>query len=230
MTFSIEDFRRFSKGNSADALRFRLMFWKLDPPSYAEWSDLVENAISHEVSRISMRKNDLVDLSEDALTSVLVLALEALGLQASSSRVGGNCDVTIFYRDDYLWIGEAKIFSGVAHVWDGYQQLTTRYATGMPSHNRGGMLLYCQKARATELLAEWRAALRAEVPDADDRDGSLPLTFVSTSRYLTHEMPMTVTHFAFPLFHDPQDGEVKLSKASFKAGREARSRSRKGYV
>lgn len=205
-----------------DALRLALFNWKFKRPSYEDWSSLVEEAVSYEVSRISLRKADLQDLDEDGITAVLIIALEAMGLAASSARVNGNCDVTFSYNNEYLWIAEAKIFTGVAHVWGGYLQLTSRYASGLPDHNRGGVLLYCLKGEASGLLEEWRASLAAQVADSDARPSPYPLSFLSSAGVAATGLLMQLTHFAFPLYHEPMEDKVRMTPEAFAAGRKAK--------
>lgn len=218
----IAELRHMAAGNERDALSFMLFQWDVNPRPYEEWADAVEGAMSFIAGLLAVRRNDLQDLGEDALTAMITAGLECIGLDASSSRVGGNCDVTIRFRGQYLWLGEAKIFNGVAHVWGGYQQLVTRYRTELQSHSRGGLLLYCFKGAAGPLLASWRAALSVQVAGIATQDGSKQLSFCSQEPIADGECAYTVTHFAFPLFHDPQDGKTKLSPEAFEAAREAK--------
>lgn len=226
MTSSIADLKAALVSDS-DQLRLALLLWKVNKPTYEQWVDLVESAVAYEVRQLTGRRSDLHDLSEDALTAVLVIALGSLGLSATSTYVNGNCDVKIDYADEYVWLGEAKLFNGVSHVWGGYLQLTSRYATGMPGQNAGGILLYCVKASAGELLAEWRGALTSKVGHADATDGRLPLTFASKEVCASTGLPLSLTHFAFPLFHSPQEDVIKLGRPDFAAGRRSRDVAKK---
>jgi hypothetical protein len=225
MSVSIQDLKAMVDDGGPDALRCSLLFWKFDRPNYTDWATLVEKTISYEVSLIAKRRSDLNALGEDALTAVLVVALEAIGLQATSARVNGNCDLTVSY-DNYLWLGEAKLYTGAAHVWGGYLQLTARYSTGLPNQSRGGMLLYCVKDTASVLLAEWRAVLSEQVQDANARDGALPLTFISADVCASSGLPLELVHFAFPLFHVPTEDSIKLSPEALRAGRAAKKSAR----
>lgn len=217
----LSDLREFSAHSPQDSLRFMLFQWRVSRPSYADWADAVEGCIEFSMQQMSIRKNDIQDMSEDALTALLTSNLSCFGLNAASARVGGNCDVTVGY-DSYLWLGEAKLFTGVAHVWDGYLQLTTRYNTGLVEHGRGGMLLYCYKDSAGKLLAEWRAVLGEQLDGICIEDGARELTFLSDQSSPATGGNYRVTHFAFPLHHAPSDGKVKLSAAAMAAGREAK--------
>ena len=222
----VSDWKAILSVNPSDALRLQILMWKVDRPSYESWADAVEGCIEHVVRNMAIKKNDIQRLTEDALTAQVTTGLSCFGLNATSGRVGGNVDVVISYADEYIWLGEAKIFTGGAHVWDGYQQLTTRYNTGLDVHSRGGILLYCYKDRADVLLAEWRATLNVQCEFAALSDGKLELTFLSKEDCRGTGKPYSVTHFAFPLLHDPQDGKIKLSPAASAAGRRAKVNAR----
>jgi hypothetical protein len=210
-----------------DALRFQLLLWKFDRPSYDKWADAVEDCLESIMRQMAAKKNDIQDLSEDALTAQVTTNLTCFGLNATSARVGGNVDVSVSYADGYLWIGEAKIFTGVAHVWDGYLQLTRRYSTGLLTHSRGGLLLYCYKEHADELLAEWRAVLTAQVDSISISDGSRELTFLSADDSIATGQLYSVTHFAFPLHHNPVDGQIKLKSSAMAAGQKVKKEMKK---
>ena len=223
----LSDWRDAFSHDPQDALRFQLLLWKFDRPAYGEWSDAVERCLESVMRQMAVKKNDIQGLSEDALTAHVTDNLTCFGLQATSARIGGNVDVSISYANEYLWIGEAKIFTGVAHVWDGYLQLTQRYSTGLRAHSRGGLLLYCYKEHADDLLAEWRATLADQVEDINITDGHLELTFVSGDESIATGEIYSVTHFAFPLHHNPVDGQIKLKASAMAAGQRAKKEAKR---
>lgn len=203
-------------------LRFALFNWKFQRPSYEEWASSVEASIKYVMTQMAKRKGDLQGLGEDQLTATVTTALTCFGVDARSARINGNCDVTIEQDADYVWIGEAKLYTGITHVWGGYQQLVTRYATGLPHHCRGGMLLYCYKGSADVLLAEWRATLQEQLKSTQFRQSPDALSFVSEEPSQATGLPLVVTHFAFPLFHQPMEKVAKLTKAARDAGRKVK--------
>lgn len=226
MTVTIKSLReRMEKGTADQKMRFALLMWDFQKPTYADWIELLEGAILFQVSQMATHRNYLQDSGEDLLTSVLVIGLSSLGLEATHSMVNGNCDVTIRYGD-YLWIGEAKIFTGVTVVWGGYLQLTQRYSTGLPNHNKGGMLIYCIKDSAKALLAEWKAALFEQLPHCNPVDDGHPLCFRSSDVVSSSGLDISITHFSFPLLHDPVEDKIKLTKSALSAGKAAKSASR----
>lgn len=226
MTVSLRKLKALSSSSDPGALQCCLVLWRFNRPTYDEWVGLVERAIAFEVAQMAQRRNDLQELGEDALTALLVIALNSLGLRASSAVVNGNCDVVVEYADDYQWLGEAKLFTGVTVIWKGYLQLTTRYAAGLPNQSKGGMLLYCFKESAATLLSEWREVLNTSVPHANIQDGELPLTFRSEDICASSGLALGLLHFAFVLFHSPQENKIKLSKDAMKAGTKAKAGAR----
>lgn len=221
----VSEWHKLAAQDEAATLRQMLFQWDVRTPTYVEWADAVEGALSFIMRIMAQQKNDIQGLSEDALTAQVTGNLRCMGLEANSARVGGNCDVTVRYGENYLWLGEAKIFNGVAHVWGGYLQLTTRYRTEVLEHSRGGMLLYCYKGPAPPLLEEWRATLCAQVDGISTVDGSRQLSFCSEERTQSGATPYCVTHFVIPLFHEPKDHLVKLTGEALKAGREAKKKA-----
>jgi hypothetical protein len=221
MTVTLDDLRERAERSIPDKIRFKLSMWDFEKPSYEDWANLVEDAIDVSMREIAQRKNSFSESDEDTITSVVVIALRMLSFSAASEVVNGNCDLSISYGD-YLWLGEAKIFTGLTAVWGGYLQLTQRYATGLPQHSRGGMLLYCKKDGANALLAEWRAALAAQVSHSATRDGRYVLSFASSDIVSTTGLGIDLMHFAFPLLHEPKEETLKMSKAALAAGKKAK--------
>lgn len=221
MNITLNDFEQLERSGGSDGLRASLLLWKFNRPTYGRWTELVEQALVYEMQQISQRAHNFQDAGEDAITATLVIALRSLGLNADSAVVNGNTDVSIRYTDDYIWLGEAKIFTGVSVIWGGYLQLTKRYSVALPSQDRGGMLLYCFKDSASALLSEWRAALAAQVPHSNVRDGDMPLMFRSEDVSPSSGITLNLAHLAFPLLYKPED-DAKLSPAAFEAGKKAK--------
>ena len=220
--------KRAFEGSDADYIRFQLFHWKFKPLPYSEWADMVEVAIGEVMSGIASRKAVLKEGSEDSLTATLCIGLEGYGFQARSANWNGNCDLTVTYGDSCVWLGEAKIFTGAAHVWGGYLQLVSRYADGLPEHSRVGMLLYCKKENALALLGEWQAYLDVMVANAQCAATTHPLVFTSADVAAATGLPLSVTHYAFPLFHEPLEDVVKGTAEAFAAGQAAKKAIKEG--
>jgi len=200
--------------------------WDFEPPQYSTWVDLVEGAMMYQINKVAEKRHHLKDLGEDSLTTVVELALDNLGLNCSAKAVNGNVDLVVEWRG-FKWLGEAKIAADLQKIFHGYQQLTSRYATGQPGQTAGGLLLYCKHDSATVIMDGWRAALRHEIPGANIQDGPVPLSFRSDDRRNGSGQMISIVHLAFPLYHVPEEDTWTLSKDAINAGRNARKATKK---
>jgi hypothetical protein len=208
----------------ARSLSLQVLLWDFEVPSYDVWVAHVERAILYQIDRISEKRNYLKDLGEDALTTVLQLALDNLMLNCSAAVVNGNVDMVVEYRG-YKWLGEAKIAADAQKIFHGYNQLTSRYATGQPNQTSGGMLLYCKHERADVIMNGWRAIMEGAVPGAV-ADGPTPLSFRSVDARNGAGQPFQIVHLAFPLYHVPEEDTWVLSKELLEIGRLARKKTK----
>jgi len=222
---TIEELRREAYKSPVGRLQFDIFMWRFNPPTYPDWVGLVEDAVQFEVRLMAERRHDLHDLDEDALSAILNISLQSLNLDASAKFVNGNTDVTIQYNA-YKWLGEAKFGSDVAKLYKGYLQLTSRYATGMDGQSAGGMLIYCPHGSAKVALAAWRAALEAELPECNARDGKVELTFRSEDECEATGAKLDIVHIALPLYHKPLEATKKLSAEAIEAARSERKKVR----
>ncbi|WP_153066116.1 MULTISPECIES: hypothetical protein [Xanthomonas] len=218
---TMDQWRANAKLSPVKQLHFKIMMWDFDRPLYDEWVQLVEDAVLHQISLIANKRNHFKDLSEDTLTGIIELSLTNLELNCAAKNINGNVDIVIEYGD-YKWLGEAKIASDVSKIFHGYQQLTSRYATGMPNQTSGGLLLYCNHDQANVILAGWQAALVAQMPQCNARKGPVPLSFRSSDNQNSAGHFFDLIHLAVPLHHEPKEDVVKLSKNAIAAARKAR--------
>lgn len=95
---------------------------------------------------ISLQKNPQIygEMTEDQLTQIIIDRLSDFDFNAySDPNVGGHVDLSVDYPgESYLWLGEAKIDNNKEHVYEGFLQLTTRYATGEKNQTAGGIIIY----------------------------------------------------------------------------------------
>lgn len=212
------------RGTAADRLAFAHFMWKYKAPPYEEWVVHVEEAIYLQILNMAGFKNYLKDHKEDGLTVQVIQGLRMLSLDAHMAMVNGNCDVTIRYMD-YLWLGEAKIARSVSVVWEGFLQLTTRYATGMPGQTSGGMLIYCTEGSSEDFMRSWRDTLSVELNSATFQEhGSIRSSFWTQHASQVTGSPLKLIHMPFPLFHQPLDGKRKLSPAALAAAKKGGSK------
>lgn len=222
---TVEDLKREADKTEVGRLHWAIQNWKFNRPNYDDWTNLVEDAVAHVFRLMAESRDDFGSIGEDALSAVLNTGLKILNLDADARSVNGNCDVVVAL-DGYKWLAEAKLAHDLSKIYHGYEQLTSRYATGMTGQTRGAMLLYVNHASAEVTLAGWKAALTTAFPDCNARDGRVQLSFSSEGICAATGATLGITHFAVPLHHAPQEEKRKLPKAAFEAAAKARKRVR----
>lgn len=147
------------------------------------------------------------DRDEDGLTIDVITDLRAMGFDAShDTAYGGHCDIVIEAKDGFLWLGEAKIHSSYDWLLKGFQQLDTRYSTGAPGQDTGGMLIYCKVARIDKTMKRWHAHLVANRPDVTiEICEDNPLALRSTHVHEATGRLFKVRHVPISLYFSPRD-------------------------
>ena len=150
-----------------------------------------------------LRKND----SEDRLTLDIVDWLKARGFYAEhDSQIGGHVDIVV-RKNNYLWLGEAKIRRGNSNLWDGFLQLCTRYATGDTNQKEGGLLIYAREPNTSHQMNTWEEHLKSK---ALPEYSSAPCPKRSLSFFSVHNLEMSgqefrVRHMPVMLYFEPKD-------------------------
>ena len=147
---------------------------------------------------------------EDRITSELKRSLRLLGYAAThDEKIGGHSDLVVRGKvQNYLWIGEAKIHGAYDYLYQGFQQLTTRYSTGDANQDCGGMLIYIKNNDAKGVVVNWRAHLKAKAldeyseSDCQDRPN---FVFYITHKHERSGAPFRVKHIGIILGFDPKD-------------------------
>lgn len=147
---------------------------------------------------------------EDRITSELKRSLRLLGYAAThDEKIGGHSDLVVRGKvQNYLWIGEAKIHGAYDYLYQGFQQLTTRYTTGDVNQNCGGMLIYIKSNNAAEVVSKWRAHLKDKALDgySDSNCVERPEhVFYSAHKHERAGSVFTVKHIGIILGFDPKD-------------------------
>lgn len=157
--FSLEGLHAISVATGME-LPFRLLDLRAKgSKDYQEFIDIVNLAIDSCVNTMAKYPKELYEQSEDQLSIFMIGKLEGIGLRATHDTTsGGHCDIVIQEGNDLLWLGEAKRVTGKqnAHIEDGYLQLFSRYATGLPSQDHGGLIIFCCCERIDQILESWK--------------------------------------------------------------------------
>jgi hypothetical protein len=159
-----------------------------------------------------LRKQD----QEDRLTIDITNQLCCLGYNAShDSKVGGHADLVVRNKD-FLWIGEAKIHNDYDYLWEGFQQLCTRYSVGDSNQKDGGILIYIRVRDANLVVKKWQEHLLSKnLPDyccvpCESRE----ISFFSIHRHERSGQAFRVRHMPVMLYFDPQDKSGRAKKSS----------------
>ncbi|NWJ26117.1 hypothetical protein [Rhizobium sp. RM] len=168
----------------------------------------VQKAIDYVCNQLETDKSKKQDRDEDDLTLEICSMLRAAGFRAAhDEHMNGHCDVVIRGKDGFLWLAEAKKNGAYSWLDKGFQQLTTRYSTGVPGQDHGEVLLYCFAKNSKNLIDKWREELVARNPEVSTQASSCgsPLIFGSTHKHEASGLDFYVRHKAVTLYWDPKD-------------------------
>jgi hypothetical protein len=159
-----------------------------------------------------LRQND----SEDRLTVEIVGHLKQLSYTAfHDPKIGGHVDILV-QKKRFKWLGEAKIYNGPAYLWQGFQQLCTRYSTGDSNQSHGGIIVYFKNGNVRNFMSRWSNYLSTQnLPDFKAYScQNRPLAFYSEHIHVASGDIFTVRHVPLILCFDPQDksGITKTKK------------------
>lgn len=177
-------------------------------PDHAAFVRLVEKAIDWIAQELSRNPELHKDQTEDELTIQVVNMLKAMTFTAShDTKVGGHCDVSVEYKFELLWLAEAKIFdSDYSWLFKGFQQLNSRYSTGNPDQNAGGMIIYSFKERVDRMMVRWSEYLETNLPGIVVKvcpDNVLCRR--SSHTHIRTGLPYKVRHVPISLYFKPED-------------------------
>jgi hypothetical protein len=168
----------------------------------------VQKGVDFACNELEQNKHKKQGYGEDALTLEVCSMLRMLGFQAShDDDVGGHCDIVIKGNESFLWLAEAKKHSDYAWLDKGFQQLSTRYSTGVNGQDHGEVLLYCFNQNAKAMLKKWREELKARNDGVTTQDTACgnPLLFCSIHQHAASGLDFHVRHKAVALYWDPKD-------------------------
>lgn len=171
----------------------------------------VNRAIDHIAQDFARTPKERQGRSEDALTMDIVTSLSSMGFRAShDTTIGGHCDIVIEARDNFLWLGEAKIQSSYDWLVQGFNQLDMRYATGSASQDHGGIIVYCYHGRTDSIMDEWAERLKEARSDVEVTPRAhLDSYFTSSHIHRRTGRPYQVRHVPIALQWNPPESSRK---------------------
>jgi hypothetical protein len=168
----------------------------------------VQKGVDFACNELEQNKHKKQGLGEDAITLEVCSMLKMAGFQAAhDDEVGGHCDIVVKGKELFLWLAEAKEHSDYAWLDKGFQQLSTRYSTGVKGQDHGEVLIYCYNQNAKAMLRKWREELEARNAGVTTKESTCgsPLLFCSTHQHAASGLDFHVRHKAVTLYWDPKD-------------------------
>ncbi|WP_316233407.1 hypothetical protein [Bradyrhizobium sp. SZCCHNPS2010] len=225
---TIQDLRARAAGRPGAEIAIDLLL-VADYPAFVE---IINRAIDTAFRRMAENPELRRGRSEDELTIELINLLKQNDIDAThEAKVGGHCDITIRGPNDFAWLAEAKRHSkGYPWLYQGFQQLNTRYSTGLPQHDKGGLIIYTYKPNTLNQMGGWSAYLQANQKGlVVSPYGADPLSFLSTHQHERSGLPYEVRHIPLSLYFAPKD-KPKTVKARTKKKGAKKSPRKNGAV
>jgi hypothetical protein len=202
--YSVRDLRLLAKGKVQREISLELFLYD----SYENFVGLVNRSLDHIIQRMSQNPELRQGLTEDQLTIEIVNGLHYMGFLARhETKVGGHCDIVVEGDNDYLWLGEAKVFKG-KYSWllKGFRQLNTRYATANPGQDAGGLIIYSFKPRIDRVISTWGKRLAEICGDISVTacPRNPPAVLSKHTHHRTGRL-FTTRHLPVSLYWNPQD-------------------------
>lgn len=173
--------------------------------SYSDFTGMINVQLRRIIKAMIRNAEQFQDLNEDRITFHIISQYNAIGFQAQHGvMIGGHVDISISY-EEYLWLGEAKIHSSYTTLQKGWEQLTSRYSTGMADEDDGAFLIYNFNADALSVTKAWREHLISNYPGLEFEFDDADLNFSTKNTHVRSGRPYYVTHYNIPLHHDPKD-------------------------
>ncbi|GAM99147.1 hypothetical protein U91I_02788 [alpha proteobacterium U9-1i] len=201
-SFTYQDLMLMAAGNRPREIVVKLMF----ASDYSSFVESVEDAIDHIADRMSENPQLRQEREEDELSIDIVDQLKAMSFDAEHDMtIGGHGDIVVRGRGSFLWIGEAKKHSSYPWLLKGYNQLTTRYASGLETQAVGGLIVYSYGQRVDQVMENWKTFLDENATVEGFGEGGRSACFRST--YLSERTGIlcTVRHLGISLYFDPKD-------------------------
>lgn len=173
--------------------------------TYEDFTQVIHSHLKRTFKDMTRSCNYFEGQSEDQITFHVLSHLNAFGFRASHDpHVGGHVDICVEY-DDYLWLAEAKKHSTYIHLQRGWEQLTSRYSTGMKDEDDGAFIIYNFNSNALSVTNAWKSHLEEFYSNVNCAHEEGELNFKTTHSHVRSGRPYSVTHYNVPLHFDPKD-------------------------
>lgn len=197
----------------------RMMFSKI-PSSYDEFIDAIYVRLDKYLKLLQEDPDTHSESSEDHITGEIVRNLRSHDFNASKeTKTGGHVDIRVEYPTKegmYVWLCEAKRDTSVDHVYEGFLQLTTRYATGISEQSEGSVLLYVQKNPLLDFMTKTKEKLQSERADIEicecKRWPTQSFVFETPLPRIGGDFRYKIRYIGVSLYFLPQDKSGRAAK------------------
>lgn len=192
---------------AAHSVPIKIMLDLLVADSHSDKLSCVERGVNFAVQEMIKVPHLYQKMSEDQLTNALIGILLGMGFKPThDTQYGGHCDIAIQFDDGFLWIGESKIHGTYDWLLKGFNQLDTRYSTGMPGQDSGDLIIFIFQERIDRVMEKWVETLATERPDVAvkvcDRD---PTRRISSHPHTRTGLAFRTRHIPVSLYFAPRD-------------------------
>ncbi|AVB13410.1 MULTISPECIES: hypothetical protein [Pseudomonas] len=174
--------------------------------AYSHFVEITEKALQKAIHLLEANPRFL-QVGEDDITNMICVAMRMAGINVEhDSMEGGHADLVV-KNVRYKWLAEAKIKDDsydYGWLWDGFMQLTERYATNTAGNNRAGFLVYIKQPNSKRVMKRWQDRMsEAEGYRFSFADSDFPLSFKSTHEHTRSGENCDVTHFSLSAYFQP---------------------------
>lgn len=211
LDLTVEQLLLIAKGKPASEIHLHLML----VDKYDEWVHWIYRAIDHIVRQLEENPELREDRLEDELTIDIVSHLRMFQIDADhETKIGGHVDIRIRGPNSFLWLGEAKKHSTYDWLMKGFRQLDTRYSTGNPDQDAGGLLIYIFGPRVDEVMKKWKEHLGSQLGASITFAGCPlnPLAFISSHQHARTGREFKVRHLPMSLYFAPTDNRPRTAR------------------
>ena len=185
--------------------------------TYTDFVNILKCDIDEIIIGMERNRQRFINSSEDEMTFYISSMLNQLGYTATNgTQFGGSVDLNVQkVLKGWLWTAEAKIFTALDKVNEGFLQLTSRYSPGSLEEARAGMIIYVFTKNAAKKMKTWKSHLEGlgDCSLVTEACVSRPnLAFYSTQTQDSSGLPLNIRHIGVALYFKPIDASGRTAK------------------
>jgi hypothetical protein len=129
--------------------------------SYEEFVQVLYEDLDACLRYIVQTRNHRLKEGEDRTTVDIIGQLISSNYDAKHDEMhGGHCDIVVSHPAGYVWIAECKIHRDYDHLRQGFDQLCTRYLSGIPGSDHGSLIVFVRNENTSAVMMEWVSRLQ----------------------------------------------------------------------